>query len=56
MSHSVAQPIREVSTTKKKSFPAVFVTSTAWDQKKETGLPSQEHKREEDCNSAGLAS
>lgn len=40
MSHSVAQPIREVSMTKK-SFPAGFVSCTAWYQKK-TGLSSQE--------------
>lgn len=52
MSHSVAQPIREVN-TQKKSFPAGFVTSTAWDWKKEM-VPSQENKREEDYNSADL--
>lgn len=40
MSHSVAQPIREVSTTKK-SFPAGFVTNTAWYQKKRQGYPAR---------------
>lgn len=39
MPHSVAQPIREVSTTKK-SFPADFVTSTAWYQKKRQDYPA----------------
>lgn len=36
MSHSVARPIREVSTTKK-SFPAGFVTGTAWYPRKRQG-------------------
>jgi len=40
MSHSVAQPITEVSTTKK-SFPAGFVTTTAWDQKKRQGYQAR---------------
>lgn len=43
MSHSVARSIREVRTTKQ-SFPAGFVTSTAWYKKKEIRLPSQEQK------------
>lgn len=40
MAHSVAHSIREVSTTKK-SFPAGFVTSTAWYQKKRHGYPAR---------------
>lgn len=40
MSHSVAQLIREVRTTKK-SFPAGFVTSTAWDERKRQDYPAR---------------